>query len=40
MIGAAITRLRRGEAQNVVIELVILVLAAVVAWGRFAPYAG
>jgi hypothetical protein len=39
MIGAAITRLRRGETQNVVIELVILVLAAVVACGRFGPYA-
>jgi uncharacterized membrane protein YphA (DoxX/SURF4 family) len=39
MIGAAITHLRRGETQNVVVNLVILVLAAIVAWGRFGPYA-
>lgn len=38
MIGAAITHLRRGETQNVVVNVVILVLAAVVAWGRFGPY--
>ncbi len=39
MIGAAVTHLRRGEKQAVVVNLVILVLAAVVAWGRFGPYA-
>jgi uncharacterized membrane protein YphA (DoxX/SURF4 family) len=39
MLGAAITHLRRGETQNVVVNVVILVLAAVVAWGRFGPYA-
>ena len=39
MIGAAVTHLRRGETQNVVVNVVILVLAAVVAWGRFGPYA-
>jgi uncharacterized membrane protein YphA (DoxX/SURF4 family) len=37
MIGAAITHLRRGESQMIVINLVLLVLAAVVAWARFGP---
>ncbi|MCW2807346.1 MAG: DoxX family protein [Marmoricola sp.] len=37
MIGAAITHLRRGESQMIVINLVLLALAAVVAWGRFGP---
>ncbi len=39
MVGAAVTHLRRGETQNVVVNVVILVLAAIVAWGRFGPYA-
>ncbi len=39
MIGAAITHLRRGEVPNAGINLVLLVLAAVVAWGRFGPHA-
>jgi uncharacterized membrane protein YphA (DoxX/SURF4 family) len=38
MIGAAVTHLRRGETQNVVVNVVILLIAAVVAWGRFGPY--
>lgn len=38
MIGAAITHARRHESQMVVPNLVLLVLAAVVAWGRFGPY--
>ena len=38
MIGAALTHLRRKENQAVVINVVILVLAAFVAWGRFGPY--
>jgi uncharacterized membrane protein YphA (DoxX/SURF4 family) len=37
MIGAAITHLRRGESQMIVINLVLLALAAVVAWARFGP---
>jgi uncharacterized membrane protein YphA (DoxX/SURF4 family) len=37
MIGAAITHLRRGESQMIAINLVLLALAAVVAWGRFGP---
>ncbi|GAA0428316.1 hypothetical protein Acor_66650 [Acrocarpospora corrugata] len=39
MIGAAITHLRRKEPQAVAINVVLLVLAAVVAWGRFGTYA-
>jgi uncharacterized membrane protein YphA (DoxX/SURF4 family) len=38
MLGAALTHARRGEAQSVVVNAVLLVLAAVVAWGRFGPY--
>lgn len=39
MVGAAITHTRRKEYPMVGINLVLLVLAAVVAWGRFGPYA-
>ena len=39
MAGAAITHGRRKEGQAVVTNLVLLVLAAVVAWGRFGPHA-
>jgi hypothetical protein len=39
MIGAAITHARRKEPQMIVVNAVLLVLAAVVAWGRFGPYA-
>lgn len=39
MVGAAVTHARRKEAQAVVVNLVLLVLAAVVAWGRFGPHA-
>ncbi|MGH3712718.1 MAG: DoxX family protein [Micromonosporaceae bacterium] len=39
MVGAAITHVRRRENQSVVINLVLLGLAAVVVWGRFGPYA-
>jgi uncharacterized membrane protein YphA (DoxX/SURF4 family) len=38
MAGAAITHLRRKENQMVAINAVLLVLAAIVAWGRFGPY--
>ena len=34
MIGAMITHLRRHEAQDLVVNLILLALAAVVAWGR------
>ncbi|GIE99970.1 DoxX family protein [Paractinoplanes rishiriensis] len=39
MTGAALTHLRRKENQAVVINVVLLLLAAFVAWGRFGPYA-
>ncbi|MFV2017815.1 DoxX family protein [Micromonospora sp. LOL_023] len=39
MIGAAIVHFRRTEYQSIVPNVVLLVLAAVVAWGRFGPYA-
>jgi uncharacterized membrane protein YphA (DoxX/SURF4 family) len=38
MIGAAITHGRRKEYQMILINLVLLALALVVAWGRFGPY--
>lgn len=39
MIGAIITHLRRKEAPMVIVNVVLLAMAAVVAWGRFGPYA-
>lgn len=39
MIGAAITHARRKESQMVIANVVLLILAAVVVWGRFGPYA-
>src|SRR5690349_10042282 len=39
MIGGAITHARRHELPMIAGNLVLLVLAAVVAWGRFGPYA-
>jgi uncharacterized membrane protein YphA (DoxX/SURF4 family) len=39
MIGAAVTHARRKESQVIVINVVLLALAAIVAWGRFGPYA-
>jgi uncharacterized membrane protein len=38
MLGAAVVHLRRGEAKAVPVNLVLLILAAVVAWGRFGPH--
>jgi uncharacterized membrane protein YphA (DoxX/SURF4 family) len=38
MIGAAVTHARRKEPQGIAVNAVLLVLAAVVAWGRFGPY--
>jgi uncharacterized membrane protein YoaK (UPF0700 family) len=37
MIGAVITHARRREPTTIVINLVLLLLAALVAWGRFGP---
>ena len=38
MIGAAITHVRRKEPAIVPVNIVLLVLAVIVAWGRFGPY--
>ena len=38
MIGATITHARRKENQAVAMNVVLLILSAVVAWGRFGPY--
>jgi uncharacterized membrane protein YphA (DoxX/SURF4 family) len=38
MIGAAVVHVRRKEIPGMMPSLVLLVLAAVVAWGRFGPY--
>jgi hypothetical protein len=37
MAGAIITHFRRHEAQALVLNLAVLALAALVAWGRFGP---
>ncbi|MGW2202048.1 DoxX family protein [Streptomyces sp. NPDC001774] len=39
MLGATVLHLRRKEAKALPIALVLLVLAAEVAWGRFGPHA-
>lgn len=39
MIGAFVVHLRRKEYQGLPVNVVLLVLAAFVAWGRFGPYA-
>lgn len=39
MVGAAVVHVRRGETQMVVVNVVLLLLAAFVAWGRFGPHA-
>jgi uncharacterized membrane protein YphA (DoxX/SURF4 family) len=38
MIGAAVTHARRGEQQMIGINVVLLLLAAIITWGRFGPY--
>lgn len=38
MVGAAIVHVRRKEFSGIAPSLVLLVLAAVVTWGRFGPY--
>jgi uncharacterized membrane protein YphA (DoxX/SURF4 family) len=39
MVGAIVTHSRRKEFPNLVVNLVLLALAATVAWGRFGQYA-
>lgn len=38
MVGAAITHARRGETPMIAVNVVLLVLAVVVAWGRLGPW--
>jgi uncharacterized membrane protein YphA (DoxX/SURF4 family) len=38
MVGAAAVHARRKEAPMIVINVVLLALAVIVAWGRFGPY--
>jgi len=38
MVGAAITHARRSESRAIVTNVVLILLAGVVAWGRFGPY--
>jgi hypothetical protein len=38
MLGAAVVHLRRGEAKALPVNVLLLILAAVVAWGRFGPH--
>ncbi|MEV4552494.1 DoxX family protein [Nonomuraea wenchangensis] len=39
MLGAAATHARRKEPTAVVVNMVLLAPAALIAWGRFGPYA-
>ncbi|MFE5110611.1 DoxX family protein [Streptomyces sp. NPDC056663] len=39
MIGAAITHARARELPNIAVNVVLFAHAAVIAWGRFGPYA-
>lgn len=39
MVGAVVTHARRKEPQAIVVNVVLLALAVVVAWGRFGAYA-
>ena len=39
MIGAIMTHARRREFPNVAVNVVLAIMAVVVAWGRFGPYA-
>ncbi|TMR90440.1 DoxX family protein [Nonomuraea basaltis] len=39
MLGAAATHARRKEASAIAVNVVLLALAAVIAWGRFGPQA-
>ena len=38
MIGAMVTHARRREFTNVAVNVLLAIMAAVVAWGRFGPY--
>ncbi len=38
MLGAIVTHARRAEAQPIIVNVVLLAIAVVIAWGRFGPY--
>ena len=38
MVGAVVTHARRKEPQSIIVNLVLLAIAVVIAWGRFGPY--
>jgi hypothetical protein len=38
MVGAAVVHARRNESMNIAVNVVLIALAAFVAWGRFGPY--
>ncbi|MVU80674.1 DoxX family protein [Nocardia sp. ET3-3] len=38
MIGALVTHVRKGEYSKLVVNVLLAVMAIVVAWGRFGPY--
>lgn len=38
MVLAAVYHIRKGEYSSIVVNAVILIIAAVIAWGRFGPY--
>ena len=38
MAGAAVVHARRKEPMNIVVNVVLIALAVVLAWGRFGPY--
>ena len=38
MVGAAVTHARRSESQQIVVNVVLLAIAVVIAWGRFGPW--
>ncbi|TDE47876.1 DoxX family protein [Nonomuraea mesophila] len=40
MIVAAVVHVRRNEPSGLVVTVILFALAALVAWGRFGPYAG
>src|ERR1700716_3401164 len=39
MVGAAVVHARRNEPMNIAVNVVLIALAAFVAWGRLVPYA-
>jgi len=38
MIGAIVTHARRGEFRNVAVNVVLVIMAVVIAWGRLGPH--